>query len=101
MSKILKNAHFLGNKICESEFPFCFPRISQSSFFEEVRCLILASSQRKLRGHIEFLKFDITIKKIQIRLKFKRPILAKFSIKDHLVLVQLRTKFQLDKPKFA
>ena len=34
--------------------------ISQSSFFEEVRCLILASSQRKIRGHIEFLKFDIT-----------------------------------------
>ena len=31
--------------------------ISQSSFFEEVCCLILASSQRKLRGYIEFLKF--------------------------------------------
>ena len=36
--------------------------ISQISFFEEVRCLILASSQRKLREHIEFLKFDNTIK---------------------------------------
>ena len=31
--------------------------ISQSSFFEEVRYLILACSQRKLRGYIEFLKF--------------------------------------------
>ena len=29
--------------------------ISQSSFFEGVRCLILAFSQRKLRGYIEFL----------------------------------------------
>ena len=29
--------------------------ISQSSFFKGVRCLILASSQRKLRGYIEFL----------------------------------------------
>ena len=54
--------------------------ISQSSFFEEVRCLILVSSQRKLRGHIEFFKF---------------------SIKHHLVLVYLRRKFQLYKSKFA
>ena len=29
--------------------------ISQSSFFKEERCLILASAQRKLRGYIEFL----------------------------------------------
>ena len=29
--------------------------ISQSSFFKGVRCLILASLQRKLRGYIEFL----------------------------------------------
>ena len=37
--------------------------ISQSCFFEEVRYLILASShQKKLRGYIEFLKFDVTIK---------------------------------------
>ena len=35
--------------------------ISQSCFFEEVRYLILASSQRKLRGYIEFLKFDVKI----------------------------------------
>ena len=48
--------------------------ISQSSFFQEVRCLILASSRRKLRGYIEFLYFDVTIKRIKkkkIRLKFK------------------------------
>ena len=41
--------------------------ILQSSFFEKVRCLILASSQRKLRGYIKILKFDM-IKKI---FKFK------------------------------
>ena len=29
--------------------------ISQSSFFKGVRCLILASTQRKLRGYVEFL----------------------------------------------
>ena len=29
--------------------------ISQSSFFKGVRCLIVASSERKLRGYIEFL----------------------------------------------
>ena len=46
--------------------------ILQSCFFEEVRRLILASSQRKLREYIEFLKFDVTIKeKNQIRLRFK------------------------------
>ena len=38
--------------------------ISRSSFFhdEKVCCLILASSQMKLRGYIEILKFDVTIK---------------------------------------
>ena len=47
--------------------------ISQTCFFDEVCCLTLASSQRKLHGYIEFLKFDLMIKdkKIQIRLKFK------------------------------
>ena len=48
--------------------------ISQRYFLEEVRCLILAASQRKLCGHIEFCKFDITIKKKnfnQTRLKLK------------------------------
>ena len=44
--------------------------ISQSSFFEEVRCFILAPSQGKLRGYIEYLKFNVT-KKIKIRLEFK------------------------------
>ena len=39
--------------------------ISQSSFFDEIRCLILASSQRKLREYNKFLKFDVTIKKIK------------------------------------
>ena len=42
-----------------------FSPISQSSFFEEVCCSILAPSQRKLRGSIKFLKFDITIKKLK------------------------------------
>ena len=44
---------------------------SQSSFFEEVRCFILASSQRKLRGYMEFLKFDVTIKKYENSDSFK------------------------------
>ena len=39
--------------------------ISQSCFFEEIRCLILASLQRKLRGYKECLKFDVTMKKIK------------------------------------
>ena len=48
--------------------------IAQSCFYEEERCSILASSQRKLRGYIEVFKLDVTMKKkIQIRLKFKGP----------------------------
>ena len=47
----------------------------QSHFFEKVRCLILAFSQSEEgsghRAYIEFIKFDVTIKKIQIRLKFE------------------------------
>ena len=45
----------------------------QRSFFAEVRCLISAPWHMKLRGRIEFLKFDITInkEKIHIRLKLK------------------------------
>ena len=39
--------------------------ISRSFLFEEVFCLILASSQRKIRGYVEFLKFYVTIKKIK------------------------------------
>ena len=42
--------------------------ISQNSFLEEVRYSILTPSQRKLRGYIEFLKFDVTVRKIK---KFK------------------------------
>ena len=42
--------------------------ILQSSFFEEVWWLILAFTQRTLRGYNEFLKFRGTIKKIK---KFK------------------------------
>ena len=34
--------------------------ILQSFFFEEVCCLILASSQSNLREYMESLKFDIT-----------------------------------------
>ena len=44
--------------------------ISQSSFFEKVWCLILASSQRKLYGYTEIFKFDITIKKFFFKFKF-------------------------------
>ena len=43
-----------------------FSPISQSSFFERLRCLILASSQKKLYGYIEILKSYITIKKKKI-----------------------------------
>ena len=39
-----------------------FLSMSQSSFFEEVFRLVLDFSQRKLRGCIEFLEFDVTIK---------------------------------------
>ena len=39
--------------------------ILQRSFFEEVSCLILASSQTKLRGYIGFSKFDVTVNKIK------------------------------------
>ena len=42
---------------------FAFSLILQSFSFKEVRRLILAPSQRKLRGYIEFWKFDVTIKK--------------------------------------
>ena len=66
---------FLGLKIKEQDVNqdshIASSPIAQSFFFEDVRCLILASSQRKLRGYIEVFKFDATIKKIQIRLKFK------------------------------
>ena len=44
--------------------------IPQISFFEEVRYLILASSQRKLRGYIACLTFDVTVKKKIKKFKF-------------------------------
>ena len=71
--------------------------ISQSCSFEEVRCYILASSQRKLLGYIKFLKFDVTKKKLTISNSSKIwrpwPILTKFRMNHYLVLVQLDTKF--------
>ena len=51
-------------KACESGFS----SILQSSFFEKVCCLILASSEKKLHEWIEILKFDVTIKKIKYKL---------------------------------
>ena len=77
--------------------------ILQSSFFEEVCCLILACLQRKLRGHIEFLNFDAATKKNQIDQKIKRsrPILTKFSIKHHIILLHSLISFQLVNSKFA
>ena len=79
--------------------------IWQSYFFEEARCLILASSQRKLRRYIEFLKCEVTIKKFNDSNSSKiwrTPLIfTKFSIKHHSVLVHLRTEFQLDKSKFG
>ena len=36
--------------------------MSQSSFSDEICCLILASAQRKLRGYMEFKKFYVMIK---------------------------------------
>ena len=57
-----------SKKHVNRDFRIASPLISQSSFFEKVRCLIFASSRRKLHRYIEILKFDITIKKIK---KFK------------------------------
>ena len=71
---IKKNEEDSGNtskKDVNQNSHIAFSPISQSFFFKGVRCLILASSQRKLSGYIEFLKLDVTIKKNQIRLKFK------------------------------
>ena len=54
--------------------------ISQSCFFKEVSCLILASLQRNLHGYIEFLKFDVTIKKIFKKLQILRGLALYFLI---------------------
>ena len=64
----LKEIRFSYKKNVNRDSHIAFSPIPQSYFFEELRSLILASSQRKLRGDIEFLKFDITIEKIN---KFK------------------------------
>ena len=56
------NAGFLHLQCANRPF---WPLVSKYTIFEEVRYLISASSQRKLRGYIEFLKFDVTVKKIK------------------------------------
>ena len=65
--------------------------------------MILASSQRKLRGYIKFFKFDVTIKKNSNPSKIwtSRPILIKCNIIHYSVLSPLDTKFQLGESKFA
>ena len=79
--------------------------ISQSSYFEEVCCLILASPQKKLRGYIEFKKFDVTIKKnYKIQISLILEGLDRFSpnfVWNISVLVHSSTKFQLDNSKFV
>ena len=72
ITKILKLSENYKKKDVNRDSDIASSPISQSHFFEEVRCL--APSQRKLCGYIEFLKFDVKItkiKKIQIRLKLK------------------------------
>ena len=44
-------------KVCESGYHTASSPISQSSFFEEVYCLIFASSQRKRRDTSNFLNW--------------------------------------------
>ena len=64
-----------------------FSSTSQSFFFEEVCCLILASSQRKLHEYIEFLKFDVTIKKIKkftFVIKFKGLVRFSENLVPHI-----------------
>ena len=57
------HTHLKGKKHANRDSHIASSPISQSSFFEKVCCLILASSRRKLHGYIEILKFDVTIKK--------------------------------------
>ena len=61
-----KGVTALLKKSCESGFPYCFITASQSYFVDEARCLILASSQRKLHEYNKFKNVDVTIKKIKI-----------------------------------
>ena len=53
MQQMIKNN--INKKDVNRDSHIASSPISQSLFFEEVRYLILASSQRKLRGYIEFL----------------------------------------------
>ena len=55
MIPIVKENVTIVKKDVNRDSHIAFSPISQSSFFKGVRCLILASSQRKLRGYIEFL----------------------------------------------
>ena len=45
----------LKKKDVNRDSHIAYSPITQSCFFKEVRCLILASSQRKPRGYTEFL----------------------------------------------
>ena len=54
--------HYSSKKDVNQDCHIVSSPISQSCFFEEVRCLSLASLHR---GYIELLKFDVTIKKIK------------------------------------
>ena len=60
-----KGVTALQQKSCESGFPYCFITASESYFVDEARCLILASSQRKLHEYNKFKNVDVTIKKIK------------------------------------
>ena len=51
----LKHRHLKEKNDVNRDSHIVSSPIWQTSFFKEVRCLILASSQRKLRGYIEFL----------------------------------------------
>ena len=65
ISHINNSKKFLKKEV-NRDSHIAFSPISQSSFFDEIRCLILASSQRKLREYNKFLKFDVAIKKLKI-----------------------------------
>ena len=66
-----KGVTALLEKSCQSGFPYRFITASQSSFADEACCLILASSQRKLREYNKFKKVGVTTKKNQNLKSFK------------------------------
>ena len=72
--------------------------ISQSFFFKEVCYLILASSQRKLREYIEFLKFDVRIKKNK---KFKFVQNLKIWTDSHKIRYHLSLSISVLTPKVS